>query len=119
MKKILCVLSLAMLLVGCGSKSSPAGVVEECWKRLSEGEVREAVALMAAEQSEVALYREIFEEQSGGLVQAGGIEDFEVLSLSEGETEASVEAVVTLANGQKIEATYNLVKRGKQWLITE
>lgn len=81
--------------------------------------MREAVALMAAEQSEVTLYREIFEEQSGELVEAGGIEDFEVLSLSEGETEASVEAVVTLANGQKIEATYNLVKRGKQWLITE
>lgn len=119
MKKILYALLSVMLLVGCGSKSSPAGVVEECWKRLSEGEVREAVALMAAEQSEVALYREIFEEQSGELVEAGGIEDFEVLSLSEGETEASVEAVVTLANGQKIEATYNLVKRGKQWLIKE
>lgn len=119
MKNILCIVSFAMLLVGCGSKGSPERVVEECWKRLSEGKVREAVELMAVGENEKALYREIFEEQSGELVEVGGIEEFEVLSLSEGETDASVEAVVTLRGGQKIEATYSLVRRDGKWLITE
>ena len=119
MKKILFVVSLVALCVGCGSKSSPAGVVEECWKRLSEGKVREAVGLMAVEQSEVALYREMYEQRSSKLVEVGGMEDFEVLSLSEGESDATVETVVTLGNGQRIEATYKLAKRDKQWLLVE
>ena len=117
MKKMLYVVSLVALCVGCSSKNSPAGVVEECWKRLSDGKVREAVELMNIEESEVALYREVFEEQCGELLEAGGMTDFEVLSLSEGETDATVEAVVTLRNGQYIGATYTLVKRDKQWLI--
>ena len=119
MKKILFVVSLVVLCVGCGSKSSPAGVVEECWKRLSEGKVREAVGLMAVEQDEVAIYREMYEQRSAKLVEVGGMEEFEVLSLSEGESDATVEAAVTLRNGQRIEATYLLTKRDKQWLIVE
>ncbi len=117
MKKALLVLSFAALCVGCSSKNSPAGVVEECWQRLSDGKVREAVELMNVEESEVALYREIFEEQCGELLEAGGMTDFEVLSLSEGETDAIVEAIVTLRNGQHIGATYTLIKRDKKWLI--
>lgn len=119
MKKILLVVSLVTLCVGCGSKNSPAGVVEECWKRLSKGEVREAVELMDAKQSEVALYRKIFEEQCGELLEAGGMTDFEVVSLSEGEADATVEAIVTLRNGQQIAATYSLTKRDGHWLISE
>ncbi len=117
MKKILYVVSLVTLCVSCGSKNSPAGVVEECWKRLSDGKVREAVELMNVKESEVALYREIFEEQCGELLESGGMVDFEVLSLSEGEADATVEAVVTLRNGQYIGATYSLTKRDKKWLI--
>ena len=79
--------------------------------------MREAVELMDVEESEVALYREIFEEQCGELLEAGGMTDFEVLSLSEGETDATVEAIVTLRNGQHIGATYTLIKRDKKWLI--
>lgn len=111
--------SLMTLLVGCGSTKSPEGVVRECWKRLSKGDVSQAVALMAAEKDEVELYCEIFEEQSGELIEAGGIDDFEVLSLSEGERDATVEAAVILKNGQRIEATYSLVKHKKGWLIVE
>ncbi len=117
MKKALLVLSFVALCVGCSSKNSPARVVEECWQRLSDGKVREAVELMNVEESEVAIYREIFEEQCGELLEAGGMTDFEVLSLSEGETDATVEAIVTLRNGQHIGATYTLIKRDKKWLI--
>lgn len=116
---MLFVVSLVTLCVGCGSKSSPAGVVEECWKRLSKGEVRKAVELMDAAQDEVALYREMYEEQCSELLEAGGMTDFEVVSLSEGETDATVEAIVTLRNGQQIAATYSLTKRDGHWLISE
>lgn len=118
-KMLLAAVSVMMLCVGCGSKNSPAGVVEECWKRLSEGKVREAVELMDVEESERAIYCQMFEEQSGELVEVGGIEDFEVLSLSEGENDATIEAIVTLRDGQHIGATYKLVRRNKHWLITE
>ena len=119
MKKILMMVSALALCVGCGHKSSPSGVIEECWQRLSEGKVREAVELMDVAESEVALYRQIYEEQCGELLEAGGMTDFEVLSFSQGETDATVEAIVTLRNGQNIGATYKLIKRDKRWLITE
>lgn len=118
MKKFLFVVLVSLLLTACGG-SKPAGVVEECWKRLSKGDVKGAVELMDAAADEEEIYRAMFAEQCGELRAAGGVDDFEVLGLSEGESDATVEATVTLKDGQQITATYRLVKRGKEWLIAE
>lgn len=118
MKRVLLTIAVAFVLVGCG-KNSPEEVVEKCWKRLSKGDVEGAVELMKAGADEVALYRQIFAEQSGELQGVGGIEDFEVTGSNVGATDATIDAIVILKNGQQIEATYKLVKCGKSWLITE
>lgn len=119
MKKILLTLALAVTLMGCGGGNSPEGVVEKCWERLSKGDIEGAVELMNAQADEKALYCQIFTEQSGELQSVGGIEDFQVTGTNVGATDATVDAVVRLKNGQQIEATYTLVKSNKGWLIAE
>lgn len=79
--------------------------------------MRGAVELMVAEQEDVVVYCEVFEAQREKVAKAGGLESFEVLSLSEGESDATVEAAVVLGNGQRIETTYHLRKEKKGWLI--
>ncbi len=119
MKKLLIIPLLGLFMVGCGGADKPAKVVEECWERLSKGDVRSAVELMDVQPEEVDIYCAVFAEQCGELQAAGGIEEFEVTGISEGESDATVDGVVRLKDGQSVEATYRLVKRGKAWLITE
>lgn len=106
-----------MIAASCGGDKGPESCVEKCWQLLSKGEVEKAVALMDVSEQERELYQEIYREQSGGLVAAGGMVDFEVQSISEGEDEATVDAVVVLRNGQRVEANYSLVRRNGEWLL--
>ena len=115
----MCATVLALLLVGCGGKSKPERVVEECWERLSEGDVRGAVELMDTTPEEVEIYCAVYAEQCGELQAAGGVDKFEVVGISEGESDATVDATVTLKDGQTITATYTLIKRDKEWLLAE
>lgn len=119
MKRILCAALFALLLVGCGGADKPEKVVEECWERLSKGDVKGAVELMNVQPEEVEIYCAAYAEQCGELQATGGMDDFEVVGISQGESDATVEAIVTLKDGQQITATYNLVKSGKQWLLAE
>ncbi len=119
MKKLLFGLLMTVALTSCGGAKDPAWVVEECWQRLAKGDVEGAVELMNAPAEEVALYREVYAEQCGELQAVGGVESFEITGSSEGESDATIDAIVRLKNGQEIEATYRLVKGKKGWLIVE
>ena len=119
MKKILMVVAMAMLAIGCGGEMTPAKSVEACWKLLSKGDVQKAVGLMDAKEGERALYVELFGEQCGKLQAAGGVKEFEITGTSEGAEDATVDAVVRLRDGQEIEASYQLIRREGKWLITE
>lgn len=111
-----CALSL---VVGCSGTDAPEKVVERCWEYLAEGEYAKAVALMNVGQEEAQLYQSIYAEQSGELQRAGGVDKFELLGSSVGAEEATIEAAVVLADGQRIEATYKLVLTDEGWRITE
>lgn len=121
MRNVKVVLTLAVLglMVGCGGTDSPEKVVERCWEYLSEGDYAKAVELMDASLDERELYCSIFAEQSGELQKAGGVESFELLGSSVGAEEATIEAAVVLADGQRIEATYRLVHSSQGWLIAQ
>lgn len=119
MSRIVLAALMSLMVVGCGSSKSPEECVERCWRLLSEGDVEQAVELMDAAEEERELYCEIFREQIGSLMAAGGMVDFQVQSISEGVDEAMVEAVVVLKDGQRVEANYRLVRREKSWLICQ
>ncbi|MBO5806275.1 MAG: DUF4878 domain-containing protein [Tidjanibacter sp.] len=107
------------LMVGCSGADAPEKVVERCWEHLAEGEYAKAVALMNVSAEQVQLYQSIYAEQSGELQRAGGVKNFELLGSSVGAEEATIEAAVVLADGQRIEATYKLVLTDEGWRITE
>ncbi|MBO7198123.1 MAG: hypothetical protein J6V28_04935 [Tidjanibacter sp.] len=118
MKRLIVVVAAALAMVGCAT-DSPEKVVEKCWKYLSEGEYADAVALMDAAPEERELYEAIFAEQCGELQRAGGMEEFELKGRSVGETDATVDGVVILKDGQRVELSCKLVLREGGWLITE
>lgn len=117
MKRIMAIAAATLLMMSCGGTKNPEKVVERCWKQLSEGDYAGAVELMDAEPEEVELYVSIFAEQCGELQAAGGVKEFQLLGSSVGVDDATVDAAVILANGQRIEATYNLILRDDKWLI--
>lgn len=119
MRKILFVAAVGLLLAACGGADRPEKSIEECWKALSKGDTAAAVALMKTTPEEVELYRSIFAEQSGELQRAGGFDELEITGSSVGEEDATIDAVVVLKDGQRIEGSYRLVKVDGRWLLTE
>ena len=119
MRKILFVAAVGLLLAACGGAGRPEKSIEECWKALSKGDTAAAVALMKTTPEEVELYRSIFAEQSAELQRAGGFDELEITGSSVGEEDATIDAVVVLKDGQRIEGSYRLVKVDGRWLLTE
>lgn len=119
MRKILFVAAVGLLLAACGGAGRPEKTIEECWKALSKGDTAAAVALMKTTPEEVELYRSIFAEHSGELQRAGGFDELEITGSSVGEEDATIDAVVVLKDGQRIEGSYRLVKVDGRWLLTE
>ncbi len=117
--KVLAVVAIMVMAVACGSASSPEKVVEKCWKQLSKGNIDKAIELIDVTKDEVATYRALYADVCRSLEVAGGMDKFEVVSSSEGEAEALVEATVTLRSGQQITQQYDLVKVGKEWKLKE
>ena len=117
--KVLAVVAIMVMAAACGSASSPEKVVEKCWKQLSKGNIDKAIELIDVTKDEVATYRALYADVCRSLEVAGGMDKFEVVSSSEGEAEALVEATVTLRSGQQITQQYDLVKVGKEWKLKE
>ena len=118
--KVLAIVVAMLVMASCGgSASSPEKVVEKCWKQLSKGNVDKAIELIDVTKDEVATYRALYADVCRSLEVAGGMDKFEVVSSSEGEAEALVEATVTLRSGQQITQQYDLVKVGKEWKLKE
>ncbi len=117
--RALMVVSVALCAVACGGSDSPEKCIEECWKSLSKGDTAAAVAMMKTSPEEVELYRSIFAEQSGELQRAGGFDQLEIVGSDVSAESATIDAVVVLKDGQRIEGSYRLVKENDRWLITE
>ena len=118
--KVLVIVVAMLVMAGCGgSASSPEKVVEKCWKQLSKGNIDKAIEMIDVAQDEVATYRTLYADVCRSLKVAGGVDQFEVVSCSEGEGEAIVEATVTLHSGQQITQKYDLVKVGGEWKLKQ
>ena len=75
--------------------------------------------MMKTSPEEVELYRSIFAEQSGELQRAGGFDQLEIVGSDVSAESATIDAVVVLKDGQRIEGSYRLVRENDRWLITE
>lgn len=118
--KVLVIVVAMLVMASCGgSASSPEKVVEKCWKQLSKGNIDKAIEMIDVAQDEVATYRTLYADVCRSLKVAGGVDHFEVVSSSEGEGEAVVEATVTLHSGQQITQKYDLVKVGGEWKLKQ
>lgn len=118
--KALATVAAMLVMAACGgSASSPAKVVEKCWKQLSKGNISKALEMINMAEGEEQTYAQMYADVCRSLEVAGGVDKFEVVSSLVGEAEATVGATVTLHSGQQITQTYTLVKVGKEWKLNQ
>lgn len=112
---------MALFMSACGGdKFSPEDVVEQCWLRLSQGDVAGAVELFAlSTQAERDIYTSLYTSWAERLAEVGGVAEVDILSVSCGEREASVEALVVFANGTENRSLYSLVHTDLGWQIAQ
>lgn len=118
---VLALAALALFMTACGGgKLSPEKVVTNCWQMLSQGDVAGAVELFAlTNETEHNSYVALYSQQAERLIAVGGVAEVEILSVSCGEQEASVEAKVIFANGTEDTSLYKLINTSEGWRLAK
>lgn len=126
MKKILFVLSLALIVlafVSCSSDNSPEGVVKEFISYLQDEKYEKAIDLFYSEkgltEKDRQGYTEIFKKWSTQFKEMGGLEGIDItnVDMSEDGESAKVEFLYKYGDGSSKKGSSKVVKVDGKWMI--
>lgn len=116
-ESIFLIVVISFLMFSCVGGSKPENTVKECWVFLSNGDCEQAVRCFDIEDSEFDIYSSMFSEKLPIVEEWGGVEEVIIISQTENENSAEVEAQINFKSGKTITQKYNLTKRNKEWKI--